>query len=192
MSSLQSSIFEPTLSKYYKQAQAKEFIAQAHVPSKIWPKFREFELALRAEGITPKDYSFTVTPIMRPWVSNKRLPYVPAKVFLSNYCAERFFKVWDSKTVVIQNKDEVDRDEILYAELEVARRYIYENAVVKMPTKFGAVVDRLRPFLPFAWQDLYDNGKRRPIFQAMDILNEENASNCNDYVELISFKLHGR
>lgn len=189
MSNLMLGSFEPQLVRFYKLAQDKIFHVQPFMHSKYWPRFADFEILLSELDFTPRDYSYTVTEILKKWCKDRNLKCVPRNVFTGNWALERYQKVMGSATVSIMGADEVDREALLYAELSVARRYIYENAVMRNVIGLRSIVRDMRQLLNPEWLELYDNRGKRPIKDAMQILNEEFGTDFSNYAELVDWRL---
>lgn len=189
MSNLMLGSFEPQLARFYKLAQVKTFRKEPYLHSKHWGRFADFEKLLTELNFTPRDYSYTVTEILKQWCKQKNLEYVPRNVFTGNWALERYEKVIKSATVSIMGADEVDREALLYAELSVARRYIYENAVMRNVIGLRSIVRDMRQLLNPEWLELYDNRGKRPIKDAMQILNEEFGTDFSNYAELVDWRL---
>lgn len=189
MSNLMLSSFEPQLVRFYKLAQVKTFRKEPFLHSKHWGRFADFEKLLHELNFAPRDYAYTVTEILKQWCKDKNLQYVPRNVFTGDWALERYQKVMGSDTVSIMKADEVDHEALLYTELLVARRYIYENAVMRNVIGLRSVVKDMRQLLNPEWLELYDNRGKRPIQDAMQILNDEFGTDFSNYAELADWRL---
>ena len=163
---------KPALADFYVSAHEKIFGKSVYVPPKYYPLMTVMEDDLRSQGIASREYAYTVVSALKRWALNKQMVCVPIRVFCSDFALNKALKVLQSKTVRIN--DEIhDNDMLLQAELSVARVYIIRNTENGDVVRLGDIVGELEHMLYPPWVELYNNRKKRPTAEALEILADE-------------------
>lgn len=179
---IQNSSSNSQLAVHYAAAHKQLLGVSVRVPPNYMGKFAVFEDDLREFGIPSRDYAYNVVGVMKKWLMDKGLGYVPINVFLSNFAISKFLKVYQSTEVDVL----ADKGDLIHSELLVSRRYIEANK--KGVVKFRVIVEELKPLLSEDWLELYYQGGSRPEIEALDILCEEynvSAYTITDIVDAI-------
>ncbi len=173
------------LAEHYRNANGSVFGTFPFVRKEHYPKFLVMEDDLREDGISCKDYAYTVINIFRKWTIDKGMNYVPINVFLGKVAYNKFLKVYQSESVIIPTND--DKDKMLYSELLVARAYIHLNTENGNVVRLKDVVSDMKGLLYEDWLSAYDCGKGRPTSEALDILSlEYRVRNATNYVDIVT------
>jgi hypothetical protein len=170
---------------HYQRAQSEVFGVTVYVSSKLWPKFSDLEASLMHQGISSREYAFTVTRILKRWAIGRELPHIPSHIFLSPWAMKRFMKVHGSQSVEIIDTNDV---ELLQSELTVARQYIAMLGRVRM----SDLVMSIEPLLSPSWLRMYRDKlpeRQLLITRAIDVLSEElslrSAHDYNDFIGVL-------
>jgi hypothetical protein len=147
---------------------------------------------LRNLGIAPRDYAYTVIGALKKWATSKGLNGVPMKVFCSDFALNKARKILESKTVRT-NPEVHDNGTLLHTELMVARAYIARNTSNGDVTRLITIVEELEPLLDQVWVDAYYKGKKRPVYEALDVLMDEYGirKSVTNYADIVSVLRHG-
>jgi len=171
----------PQLVFHYTRATKKIYNKDVWVPTLEFPKFRVLEDDLREMEASSKDYAYTVLEILKTWVRNHHLSYVPVNVFCGDFAFNKFKKVYNSETVRIEETSE--------AELEHSERMVAEMYISKMNflASVSDIVNELEPLLSKKWLNLYRSGRYRKCFGKVldDLCQEYGIDYARDYPALV-------
>src|SRR4030067_2989024 len=91
----------PQLAVFYMSACEIVHGFRPFIQKKYYPLFNVFEDDLRELQIAPLNYADSVVRIMEKFVISKKWKCLPVKLFLSDYCLNRYKKLKKTKTVEI-------------------------------------------------------------------------------------------
>jgi len=149
----------PQLVLAYTRATEKIYGKKVWVPTLEFSKFWVMEDDLREMGASPREYAYTVLKSLKSWAKSHGLDYVPIKVFLGKFAFNKFVKIWNSKTIVIDD-DKNDETEVIHSELLVAEAFI-EERLHGNNVSFDQTVKNLRPVLSEKWLEMYNTHRYR-------------------------------
>lgn len=144
----------PQLYTHYANAHKKIFNKPVHLPKKFWPLFSVLEDDLRNEGYDSKDYAYTIIKSLQHWAKDKKLTFIPANVFCGNWAKQRYIKIYNSKTVRIQDIETDNFVTLLHSESLAARKYISDR-LAGNNMRFRESVASIQPMLNKDWLLLY-------------------------------------
>lgn len=172
------------LARYYKQAHSEMLGIVPHLSERHMSMFLTLEDDLRDLAISSRDYAYTVTRLLRGWLHDKRLRFIPVHVFCGKWAFGKFMKVYHSDQVQVTYDDTPDI--LLYSEILVAKEFIKRNLESDVPIRLLTVVEDLRPLLDKNWLECYHNGNGRPVDDAIYEICAEYGVKAENYNDIIA------